>query len=159
MIISLYKPNHRHHHQPHPLPPAKSIRAQNRIISHDQPISATLSSSSFPPCISHHPDLHGAVQEGLHAQSGTLHHPQEQVNRAYTAYICHAVWSSMAWCLGLRLTILVVTKDIPNRPTLQTHSRHNDKKLARRIQKELLANGPIRPCAANKSPDKSRPLS
>ena len=51
----------------------------------------------------HHPDLHGAVQEGLPVQSGTLHHPHEQVVHQviYCTHMpCVFLGSSMAWCLG-----------------------------------------------------------
>ena len=90
----------------------------------------------------HHPDLHGAVQEGLPVQSGTLHHPHEQVVHQviYRTHMpCVFLGSSMAWCLGKAYN--------PRCHQGMFQPWHDDKKLTRRIQKELLANGPIRPCA------------
>lgn len=108
MIISYNIPNHRHHqiHLPHPLPPAKSIRAP---LLHQQ---------SWSPYISHIimiilPTLHVAPSRSPRCSSGgasrakwnstpsswTGCSPSHILHTYAMRFLCF-LGSSMAWCLG-----------------------------------------------------------
>ena len=82
----------------------------------------------------HHPDLHGAVQQGLPVQSGTLHHPHEQVVHQVIycthlhAYAMRFFWEQHGMVLRQGKKTLVVTKECSNRGTMTKSSRGASKR-------------------------------